>query len=139
MKFKPNLSISFALAEKLRAEYVLNKLQNLDPKFATDKEGAEDFTCAICDFVVSSDISACNWCDKVFCKSCIETWRKKEETCPSCKKIYVKSRTSRILINFLNRLEFSCQHCQNKFRFAEKTAHLIACAEMKSPCPFKPC
>jgi hypothetical protein len=48
----------------------------------------EDFACNICMALVY-DPYACNRCDQMFCKVCVDAWKKSgSQVCPCCKQLF---------------------------------------------------
>ena len=56
-----------------------------------DKNLQHDSTCCICMTEPDpADLAAINICDHMFCFDCIEKWADRENTCPLCKKRFIK-------------------------------------------------
>lgn len=64
--------------------------------------------CTICDGVVYQPLQ-CVKCENLFCKNCIEEWRKKSDSCPyKCQNFELKE--NKIIKNILSNLKFKCKN-----------------------------
>jgi hypothetical protein len=109
----------------------------MDPCKILNSEGNEDFLeltkCRIC-LQVSLTPVTCKTCETVFCKECIENWKKKSNTCPMrCQNFEVKEE-SRLVKNILSKFYFQCEKCHNKIKVDEYEGHLRICSEDITAC-----
>ena len=85
-------------------------------------------TCSLCENILVEPIM-CK-CQKVFCKACIDEWRKKNKKCPNgCKhpnyqKCLVKN-------DVLSKLKFRCLGCQKEILYNYAESHHKACCPDK--------
>lgn len=72
-----------------------------------------ELKCTICVEPFRNPVN-CLSCGSTFCQHCIETWKQKQMTCPSCRQQnfnYLPVLT-RVVLNQLNRLLVKCDLCE---------------------------
>ena len=88
--------------------------------------------CPLC-FNILIDPIICMKCQKVFCKKCIDDWRKKNEKCPNPN---CKSPNYQVCIGkkeILSILKFKCLKCGSQILYFDaKNHHNICCPEQIS-------
>jgi hypothetical protein len=106
-----------------------------------------ELKCIICNEPFQSPVN-CIKCGQTFCEQCINTWRKQQSSCPSCRE-YGYTFTpviTRILTNQLNRLLGQCSLCQQtniqRINFSDHILYtcpkqIISCTNDK--CKWKGC
>ena len=78
--------------------------------------------CVLCNKILK-DPMKCNKCEKVFCKSCIENFPKKEKKCPKqCKKPkYIECIDKNAILSLL---KFRCLNCKEEIKYDDVQTHL---------------
>ena len=100
----------------------------VDPDLVINKENFKlielNVICSICNGIVVAPVQ-CIECENCFCKSCIESWKKKagENSCPfRCKSPIFKN--SRLIKNILSNIKFKCQNgCNQEIPYLELENH----------------
>ena len=111
--------------------YDQNNVHNLD-LFNTIKD---DVSCTICMLILNNP-KQCNKCENLFCYLCIESWLKKNKSCPYKCKDFIVEDSSRFVKNMLAKIEFTCHVCKNHFSYEKYLTHLQNCKiEETIKCP----
>ena len=78
--------------------------------------------CTICSGVVIDPLQ-CRSCENVFCRSCIEEWKKKSNTCPyKCQDFTLKE--NKIFNSIIANLKFKCSNgCDEAIPYLELSEH----------------
>ena len=90
------------------------------------REKANFFVCPICAQVVRDPLE-CTGCQSLFCKDCIDPWRRSNEMCPKkCKgNDAVEFKTvHRFVHQELSDLKFKCKSCENVEAYDGALKHL---------------
>lgn len=103
-----------------------------------------DLICCICHSVLDTPrISPCN---HVFCKLCIETWLKRQDTCPTCRDTTLDFDLRPVIPmvqNVLNRLNMICDYringCDKKVMLEHYLNHIENCDYQMLKCRFAKC
>ena len=70
---------------------ITKPIQPKKPKKTVVKERSEKPYCCICmDEIKPKNLASLDVCDHKYCKGCIETWAKTENSCPQCKRKFKK-------------------------------------------------
>ena len=68
-----------------------NPIQPKKPKKTVVKERSDKPYCCICmDEIQPKKLASLDVCNHQYCKGCIETWAKTENSCPQCKRKFKK-------------------------------------------------
>jgi hypothetical protein len=109
----------------------------MEPSLVLNASGNEDFLelvrCKIC-LLISLHPVTCKKCESVFCKQCIENWKKQKNTCPlRCTPLEIKEE-NRIIKNILSKFFYKCQICLNKINLADFDEHQKICHQDLQTC-----
>lgn len=103
-----------------------------------------DLICCICHSVL--DTPRLSPCNHVFCKLCIETWLKRQDTCPTCRDMTLESDLRPVIPmvqNVLNRLNMICDYrsngCDKKVMLEYYLNHIENCDYQMLKCRFAKC
>ena len=81
----------------------------------------ESIICPICNEILLEPMMCMN-CQNVFCKDCIETWKKKDNKCPfRCENPIYKMSNEKNSILF--NLKFECENCGEIFNYQNILNH----------------
>ena len=117
-----------------------HKAIELLPEQAINQKSTEDFICGICLSIVHPNIVECSNCDRLFCKTCIVDWTKRNKTCPNCRAAFIQTaRLHRIAMNTLKELVFRCLKCPDDFKYSENQSHQLICKGLTYVCPLAHC
>ena len=100
----------------------------------------DEITCEICQGILVKP-KQCISCESIFCENCINSWLKKNNSCPKrCSKFEIKD-CPRLMKKLLEKLIIQCSFCKKEFNydtFVDKH-YEGCCKENKSiKCPFCP-
>jgi len=70
-------------------------------QFEIEKSFTDYLLCQIC-YKVSRDPKECDYCNKLFCKKCIENWLVLQKNCPVCHKDIRIRAASRVVKEIIN-------------------------------------
>jgi len=114
----------------------------LNPSLFKKSKEVMDFICMICGDVACPSIAVEHTgCGHIFCKSCLEPWLNKKDTCPYCKgetngKIRSLQNENKIVYRYLSSFEVSCptsanglEGCKWSGEWSELGNHLKICPE----------
>ena len=118
------------IEKKLRAAVTADELKKLTldsakPEF---RKVIQQFVCPICTNVIE-DFTACNDCEGLMCRSCLNLWLARDQTCPLCKTEFQEMKVSRQVRNVLNMCEFTCPYdgCEEVFMYENRKRHFSEC------------
>jgi hypothetical protein len=81
------------------------------------------YSCPIC-YEVVWDAKECGTCERLFCASCINTWKNKESSCPLCKVDELPAKKpAKAALAYLEKIKFSCGKCQQHFDYNQAVMH----------------
>ena len=90
--------------------------------FEIDKAFTDYLLCQIC-FKMSRDAKECDYCNKLYCKLCIENWLIMNKTCPMC-HLDIKIRgASRVVKEIIYSFRIQCSHCSAVVRLSDIEKH----------------
>ena len=90
--------------------------------FEIDKAFTDYLLCQIC-FKMSRDAKECDYCNKLYCKLCIENWLIMNKDCPMC-HLDIKIRgASRVVKEIIYSFRIQCSHCPAVVRLSEIEKH----------------
>jgi uncharacterized Zn-finger protein len=72
---------------------------------------------------VARDSKECDYCNKLFCKRCIENWLILNKNCPECHKDIRIRGASRVVKEIINSFRIKCQYCSKVYRLSEIETH----------------
>ena len=75
--------------------------------FEIDKAFTDYLLCQIC-FKMSRDSKECDYCNKLFCKLCIENWLVLNKKCPTCHKDIKIRGASRVVKEIIHSFRIKC-------------------------------
>lgn len=96
---------------------------------------SEAVTCIICSCMILDPVK-CKSCENHFCKQCISTWTKKNNTCPYRCQNPAFEEGSRLLKNMLNKFEIRCpENCGSILQYEIYYKHVSDCRNKTINCP----
>ena len=72
---------------------------------------------------MSRDAKECDYCNKLFCKLCIENWLILNKNCPVCLKDIKIRGASRVVKEIIHCFQSQCQFCSKLFMLSEIDKH----------------
>jgi hypothetical protein len=60
---------------------------------------------------LTRDAKECDYCDKLFCKLCIENWLVLNRNCPMCHRDIKIRGASRVVKEVINSFNIKCSFC----------------------------
>ena len=83
--------------------------------------------CPVCENVVW-DTTVCQKCDRHFCTKCIDSWTKKNNSCPNCRdQPFERGKVVHFVKNSLADLNFKCKKCDENFKYEKSMEHVSRC------------
>ena len=129
---KPDMEVLARMRERFPAP--AKAKVTLEP--GTVVGGAFDdlYECLICKDV-AWDAKTCRACERIFCLTCLNTWREKSRNCPGCKKNdFVPETPGLPARRYLDRLKFKCNACQQEYDYNRASEHQTVCSAPKIAC-----
>lgn len=97
--------------------------------FEIDKAFTDYLLCQIC-FKMSRDAKECDYCNKLYCKLCIENWLIMNKDCPMC-HLDIKIRgASRVVKEIIYSFRIQCSHCPAVVRLSDIEKHETQCGKV---------
>ena len=90
--------------------------------FEIDKSFTDFLLCQIC-CKLSRDAKECDYCNKLFCKLCIENWLILNKSCPMCHKDIKIRGASRVVKEIIHSFRIQCNSCETVVRLSEIEKH----------------
>ena len=90
----------------------------------------EIFECPIC-IEFSKDSIQCHKCEQIFCKKCINEWKKnnRNQACPNCKGQIIEDKVNRNLMYIKDFMRIKCLYnCGNYYPLKEMNKHFENCS-----------
>ena len=79
---------------------------------------------------MSRDAKECDYCNKLYCKLCIENWLVMNKDCPMC-HLDIKIRgASRVVKEIIYSFRIQCSHCSAIVRLSEIERHEAQCGKV---------
>ena len=79
---------------------------------------------------MSRDAKECDYCNKLYCKLCIENWLIMNKDCPMC-HLDIKIRgASRVVKEIIYSFRIQCAHCPAVVRLSEIEKHEAQCGKI---------
>ena len=79
---------------------------------------------------MSRDAKECDYCNKLYCKLCIENWLVMNKDCPMC-HLDIKIRgASRVVKEIIYSFRIQCSHCPAIVRLSEIERHEAQCGKV---------
>ena len=107
----------------LRRERIVGKTEN----------ELDEFTCGVCHDIFRQPMVT-NCCQQTYCRTCIEEWLRRCNTCPNCRQgLTMADMTSapRLVANLLNEMPVQCEYyangCPEVRPFCQLLSHLKSC------------
>lgn len=79
---------------------------------------------------MARDAKECDYCNKLFCKRCIENWLILNKNCPMCHKDIRIRGASRVVREIIHSFRIKCQYCQRQYRLSEIEGHEVKCGQV---------
>ena len=76
---------------------------------------------------MSRDAKECDYCNKLFCKLCIENWLILNKSCPVCHKDIKIRGAGRVVKEIIYSFRIQCNFCQKVVRLNEIEKHEAQC------------
>lgn len=96
---------------------------------------SEAVTCIICSCMILDPVK-CKSCENHFCKACVLTWTKKNNSCPYRCQNPTFEEGSRLLKNMLNKFEIRCpENCGSILLYEIYYKHVSDCKIKAINCP----
>lgn len=84
---------------------------------------------------MSRDAKECDYCNKLYCKLCIENWLVLNKDCPMC-HLDIKIRgASRVVKEIIYSFRIQCSHCPAVVRLSEIEKHETQCGKILCDSP----
>lgn len=79
----------------------------------------------------------CIKCDESFCKKCLDDWRKKNDSCPTCRNKPIETKQiNKKYAAMLRKVQLFCNECKEPLSYEELTTkHFDQCPRPKVECP----
>jgi hypothetical protein len=89
------------------------------------KEMVHDITCQICLNVVYPQPVCCGNCQKLFCKNCIDDWKKKRNRCPNDHD-YLETQVNPLAKNLIDNFLLTCRNkgCTTQIKYGNYLKHI---------------
>ena len=97
----------------------------------------DEIICEICQGILIKP-KQCGMCESIFCEKCINSWLKKNKSCPKRCEKFVERSCPRLMKNILDKLKIECPLCKNEFNYESFVyKHYDICVEKKKmvKCP----
>jgi len=79
---------------------------------------------------MSRDAKECDYCNKLYCKLCIENWLIMNKDCPMC-HLDIKIRgASRVVKEIIWSFQIQCSHCPAVISLSEIEKHEAQCGKV---------
>jgi hypothetical protein len=115
---------------KSEEEMEITSLIEASPSEDNCVAGVDDhFLCAICLSLVNDPVKCGGACESLFCRSCIESWCKRENSCPKkCEedKDFKVISLVKFEKNTLDSLKFKCDKCGDTYTYEQKSCQCSA-------------
>lgn len=98
-------------------------------EFEIDKSFTDFLLCQTC-CKLARDPKECDYCDKLFCKFCIENWLLLNKNCPMCHKDIKIRGASRVVKEIINSFKIKCSFCPAVVPLQEIEKHESSCAQI---------
>ena len=79
---------------------------------------------------MSRDAKECYYCNKLYCKLCIENWLVMNKDCPVCHKDIKIRGASRVVKEIISSFRISCSFCSAVVRLSEIEKHEAQCGKI---------
>lgn len=79
---------------------------------------------------LARDPKECDYCDKLFCKLCIENWLLLNRNCPMCHKDIKIRGASRVVKEIINSFKIKCSYCPEVVTLADIEKHESVCGQV---------
>ena len=79
---------------------------------------------------MSRDAKECDYCNKLFCKLCIENWLILNKDCPMCHKDIKIRGASRVVKEIISSFRIQCSFCPQVIRLSEIEKHEAQCGKV---------
>ena len=136
--FLPCPSTIEKLERKATAQLLAVSTKRIAPETAISALD-QYFVCTICQQVVEEP-TECQSCNDLCCIDCINQWRQRKNTCPSCRCSYdLEEQTmtqgsklkpkpiNRFIKSLLDKADFKCDACQSSFKYEGRFMHWESC------------
>ena len=84
---------------------------------------------------LARDPKECDYCDKLFCKLCIENWLLLNRNCPMCHKDIKIRGASRVVKEIINSFKIKCSFCPAIVNLTEIEKHESVCGQISCDNP----
>ena len=95
--------------------------------------------CIICQNLLE-DAQECTDCETNFCKICIDSWKRRQHTCPACRSTCEFKSPSRLLRGILNSTQITCSNkdkgCNTISAYESLSKHEQICTFNTLPCKY---
>jgi hypothetical protein len=79
---------------------------------------------------MSREAKECDYCNKLFCKLCIENWLILNKNCPVCHKDIKIRGASRVVKEIINSFRIECNYCPTVVRLSDIEKHEQKCGKV---------
>ena len=79
---------------------------------------------------LARDPKECDYCDKLFCKLCIENWLLLNRNCPMCHKDIKIRGASRVVKEIINSFKIKCSFCPTVVNLTDIEKHESICGQI---------
>ena len=79
---------------------------------------------------MTRDAKECDYCNKLFCKLCIENWLVLNKDCPMCHKDIKIRGASRVVKEIIQSFRIQCSYCPQVIRLSEIEKHESQCSKV---------
>ena len=97
-------------------------LTSSSAKFAAVRDSLFDWGLEL-----TRDAKECDYCDKLFCKLCIENWLVLNRNCPMCHRDIKIRGASRVVKEVINSFKIKCSFCPKVVPLVEIETHEQQC------------